>query len=83
MLVRKLKIVPIECIVRGYLAGSGWKEYHSIARYAASACRGAVRIRAVAGADFHSVDQSGERARHEYLAASRLPASSASVWRSN
>jgi phosphoribosylaminoimidazole-succinocarboxamide synthase len=27
MLVRKLKIVPIECIVRGYLAGSGWKEY--------------------------------------------------------
>ncbi|HOF89159.1 MAG TPA: phosphoribosylaminoimidazolesuccinocarboxamide synthase [Armatimonadota bacterium] len=27
MLVRKLKIVPIECIVRGYLSGSGWKEY--------------------------------------------------------
>ncbi len=27
MLVRKLKIVPVECIVRGYLAGSGWKEY--------------------------------------------------------
>ena len=27
MLVRKVKIVPIECIVRGYLAGSGWKEY--------------------------------------------------------
>ncbi|HEY3380060.1 MAG TPA: phosphoribosylaminoimidazolesuccinocarboxamide synthase [Armatimonadota bacterium] len=27
MLVRRLQIVPIECIVRGYLAGSGWKEY--------------------------------------------------------
>ncbi len=27
MLVRKLKIVPIECIVRGYLSGSGWKDY--------------------------------------------------------
>ncbi len=27
MMVRKLKILPIECIVRGYLAGSGWKEY--------------------------------------------------------
>jgi phosphoribosylaminoimidazole-succinocarboxamide synthase len=27
MLVRKLRIVPVECIVRGYLAGSGWKEY--------------------------------------------------------
>ncbi|MFN0057423.1 MAG: phosphoribosylaminoimidazolesuccinocarboxamide synthase [Planctomycetota bacterium] len=27
MLVRKLKMFPIECVVRGYLAGSGWKEY--------------------------------------------------------
>ena len=27
MLVRKLKVVPYECIVRGYLTGSGWAEY--------------------------------------------------------
>jgi len=27
MLVKKSKALPIECIVRGYLAGSGWKEY--------------------------------------------------------
>jgi phosphoribosylaminoimidazole-succinocarboxamide synthase len=27
MLVRKASVVPIECVVRGYLAGSGWKEY--------------------------------------------------------
>ncbi len=27
MVVRKSKVVPIECVVRGYLAGSGWKEY--------------------------------------------------------
>ena len=27
MLVRKTKVFPIECVVRGYLAGSGWKEY--------------------------------------------------------
>jgi phosphoribosylaminoimidazole-succinocarboxamide synthase len=27
MLVRKAHVVPIECVVRGYLAGSGWKEY--------------------------------------------------------
>ena len=26
-LVRKTQVVPIECVVRGYLAGSGWKEY--------------------------------------------------------
>ncbi len=27
MVVRKTEVVPIECVVRGYLAGSGWKEY--------------------------------------------------------
>jgi phosphoribosylaminoimidazole-succinocarboxamide synthase len=27
MLVRKANVVPIECVVRGYLSGSGWKEY--------------------------------------------------------
>ncbi len=27
MLVRKCRPFPIECVVRGYLAGSGWKEY--------------------------------------------------------
>ncbi len=27
MLVRKTSVVPIECVVRGYLAGSGWVEY--------------------------------------------------------
>ena len=29
MLVRKLTPLPIEAVVRGYLAGSGWKEYKS------------------------------------------------------
>lgn len=29
VLVRKTKVVPIECVVRGYLAGSGWKEYQA------------------------------------------------------
>ncbi len=27
MLVKKAEVIPIECVVRGYLAGSGWKEY--------------------------------------------------------
>jgi phosphoribosylaminoimidazole-succinocarboxamide synthase len=26
-LARKLRMLPIECVARGYLAGSGWKEY--------------------------------------------------------
>ena len=27
MLVKKVKPIPVECVVRGYLSGSGWKEY--------------------------------------------------------
>ena len=29
MVVRKLRMLPVECIVRGYLSGSGWKDYTS------------------------------------------------------
>jgi phosphoribosylaminoimidazole-succinocarboxamide synthase len=32
MLVRKTEVVPVECVVRGYLAGSGWKEYRQDGR---------------------------------------------------
>ena len=27
MLVKKLKMLPVECIVRGYITGSGWADY--------------------------------------------------------
>ncbi len=27
MLVKKARVIPFECVVRGYLEGSGWKEY--------------------------------------------------------
>ena len=29
MLVRRAEMVPVECVARGYLAGSGWKEYQT------------------------------------------------------
>lgn len=29
MLVKKLKMMPVECIVRGYITGSGWKSYQA------------------------------------------------------
>ena len=32
MLCRKADVVPIECVVRGYLAGSGWREYKADGR---------------------------------------------------
>jgi phosphoribosylaminoimidazole-succinocarboxamide synthase len=30
MLCRRVEMVPVECIVRGYLAGSAWKEYREL-----------------------------------------------------
>ena len=35
MLVRKASVIPIECVARGYLAGSAWKEYQKTS----SVCR--------------------------------------------
>ncbi|XZE35975.1 phosphoribosylaminoimidazolesuccinocarboxamide synthase [Pirellulaceae bacterium SH501] len=29
MVVKKAKVVPFECVVRGYLEGSGWKDYQA------------------------------------------------------
>jgi phosphoribosylaminoimidazole-succinocarboxamide synthase len=32
MLVKRADVVPVECVVRGYLAGSGWREYQESGR---------------------------------------------------
>jgi len=32
MLVRRAEVIPIECVVRGYLAGSGWRAYKDTGR---------------------------------------------------
>ena len=29
MVVKKARVVPFECVVRGYLSGSAWKEYRA------------------------------------------------------
>lgn len=32
MLVKKTRVIPVECVVRGYLSGTGWKEYQETGR---------------------------------------------------
>ena len=64
---RRLEMLPLECVVRGYLAGSGWKDY--VARridVRPRAARGAARVRPAARADLHAVDQGDDRARREH-----------------
>ena len=56
MLVERSEPFPVECVVRGYLAGSGWKEYRDRGRAAA---RGAARGGRAAGAALHARHQGG------------------------
>ncbi len=67
MIVQRARPLPVECIVRGYLAGSGWKEYQRngqrvrpglAARFAAG--------RPVAGTDLHPRQQGRKRARRKH-----------------
>ena len=62
MRVRKLEMYPVECVVRGYLSGSGWKEY----KEGGAVCgielpSGPGRVRPAAGADLHPLDQGRDR----------------------
>jgi phosphoribosylaminoimidazole-succinocarboxamide synthase len=43
MLVKKTKVIPAECVVRGYLAGSGWQEYGRTGRVCGVDLPGALR----------------------------------------
>src|SRR5579884_3192760 len=38
MLVKRAQMFPVECVVRGYLSGSGWKDYRQPELFAAFVC---------------------------------------------
>ena len=68
MVVERLKPLPVEAVVRGYLAGSGWKDYRATgAICGVSLPPGLSNAQAPAGADFHAGDEGGpRRARREH-----------------
>ncbi len=43
MLVRKTEPLPIECVVRGYISGSGWKDYRATGEICGVALRAGLR----------------------------------------
>jgi phosphoribosylaminoimidazole-succinocarboxamide synthase len=43
MLTRRARVVPIECVVRGYISGSAWKEYRSAGTLAGEKLPGGLR----------------------------------------
>ena len=78
MLVRKVQVLPIECVVRGYLAGSGWKEYQQ----SGTVCgvklpAGLKQCQKLPEPIFTPVDQGrARRARREHHLRARPPRSS-------
>ena len=44
MIVRKTQPLPVECVVRGYLAGSGWKEYQQSGTISGVALPGGLQL---------------------------------------
>jgi hypothetical protein len=67
MLVKKTQPLPVECVVRGYLTGSGLKEYKLTGGQRRQAARGPDRSIPAPGADLYPLDQGGSRsARREH-----------------
>ena len=67
-IVKKCRVVPVECVVRGYLEGSGWKEYREGAAVCGiAAARGAGAMLEAARADFHARDEGRKRPRSEHF----------------
>ena len=73
MLVRKAEMFPVECVVRGYISGSAWKEYKASGKvcghHSADWLEG---VRRVSRTDLHAVNQGDDRSRRKYLVRSNV-----------
>jgi hypothetical protein len=67
MIVRKTKPLPVECVVRGYLTGSGWKELSGIAKRVRRKIAAGIATRlAIARTNFHASDKERHRPRSQH-----------------
>ena len=63
MVVRKLQALPVEAVVRGYLIGSGWKDYQRTGEVCGIALPAGLRLAdQLPRADLHAVDQGANAA---------------------
>ncbi len=64
MLVRRAEVIPVECVARGYLSGSGWKDYVRSGSVCGQALpAGLVESARSARADLHADNQGGRGPR--------------------
>ena len=67
-------MLPIECVVRGYLAGSGWKDYAATGAVCGHTLPGGLRrVGRAARADLHAGDEGARPATTRTSTASRPP----------
>jgi phosphoribosylaminoimidazole-succinocarboxamide synthase len=57
---RRLEMLPLECVVRGYITGSGWKDYQATGATSGHTLPPGSRIRPAAGADLHPSTKADE-----------------------
>ena len=74
---RRLEMLPLECVVRGYITGSGWKDYLATGEVCGHRLPEGLReSERLPAADLHAVDE-GAEGHDENITASRRPSSSA------
>ena len=67
MICRRARVLPVECIVRGYLSGSGWKDYQRVGRRVRHPAAGRpARERPPARAALHALHQGRGGPRREH-----------------
>ncbi len=68
MLVRRANMIDVECVARGYISGSGWKDYNRTGAICGIALpAGLKESDASSFADLHPCEQSAERARRKHF----------------
>ena len=78
MAVKKLKMLPVECVVRGYITGSGWKDYQATGeRLGIELPPGLRESEQLPDADLHAVDEGRGRATTRRSTSTAPPSSSA------
>ncbi|MSP83712.1 MAG: phosphoribosylaminoimidazolesuccinocarboxamide synthase [Alphaproteobacteria bacterium] len=65
MVVRKLRILPIECVARGYLAGGGWKDYQRTGKVSGIALAPGLREAERLAEPIFTPSTKAERGRHD------------------
>ena len=68
MLVKRCRMEPVECVARGYVSGSGWKDYQRTGAICGIPLPAGLRESdAAARTHFHPRRQGRQRARREHL----------------